>query len=62
MMYRKDENTLEEIKRDLIDFNNENVKRKQRAYSVIREMFQLPENKTYRKTRLKKIFSEKRKL
>ena len=33
--YSKDEKTLEEIKRDLTDFDNENVKTKKTAYSSI---------------------------
>ena len=63
MWYSKDEKTLEEIKRDLIYFDNENVKRKERAYSVIRE----GDVSTTRKWdisqdyRLKKTISEKTK-
>ena len=49
--YSKDEKTLEQIKLDLINFDNENVKTETESvfFNKKREIIQLPENGTYSK-------------
>ena len=61
--YSREERTLEdleEIKRDLINFDNKNVKKnRERILKSSTEMFRLPENGTYRKEcRLKETVHE----
>ena len=61
--YSKTEKTLEEIKQNLIKFDNENVKTKTESFfkripQKGTEMFQLPENGTHRKRMLEKTHEQ----